>query len=45
MHFFFLDHNAMRLEIKYNERNCKKHKCVEANLYVTNGSLKKSKNI
>ena len=26
----FSDHNAMRLEINYREKNCKKHKHVEA---------------
>ena len=29
------DHNAMRLEISYSKKNCKKHKHMEAKQYVT----------
>ena len=31
----FSDHNAMRLEINYREKNIKKHKHMEAKQYVT----------
>ena len=31
----FSDHNAMRLEINYREKNVKKHKHMEAKQYVT----------
>ena len=31
----FSDHNAMRLEINYKKKNCKKHKHVEAKQYAT----------
>ena len=31
----FSDHNAMRLEINYREKNVKKHKHIEAKQYVT----------
>ena len=31
----FSDHNAMRLDINYREKNCKKYKHREANEYAT----------
>ena len=31
----FSDHNAMRLEINYREKKCKKHKHMEAKQYIT----------
>ena len=31
----FSDHSAMRLEINYREKKCKKHKHMEAKQYVT----------
>ena len=31
----FSDHNAMRLEINYKKKDCKKHKHVEAKQYAT----------
>ena len=31
----FSDHNTMRLEINYQEKNCKKHKQMEDKQYVT----------
>ena len=31
----FSDHNAMRLEMNYREKNVKKHKHMEATQYVT----------
>ena len=31
----FSDHNNMRLEINYKEKNCKKHKPMEAEQYAT----------
>ena len=31
----FFNHNAMRLEINYKKKSCKKHKHVEAKQYVT----------
>ena len=31
----FSDHNAMRLEINYRKKNCKKHKYMEANQCAT----------
>ena len=31
----FSDHNAMRLEINYREKNCKNHKHMETKQYVT----------
>ena len=31
----FSDHNAMRLEINYREKKCKKHKHMEAKQYAT----------
>ena len=30
----FSDHKALRLEIKYKKKNCKKHKHVEAKQYA-----------
>ena len=39
----FSDHNAMRIEINYRKKNCKKHKHMEAKQYATKRSLKKSK--
>ena len=42
----FSNHNAMRLEINYRGKKCKKHKHMEAKQYVTKKtkrSLKKSK--
>ena len=32
----FSNHNTVRLEINYKEKNCKKHKHVEAKQYATN---------
>lgn len=32
---FFSDHNTMRREINYKNKNCKKHKHVEARQYTT----------
>ena len=31
----FSNHNTVRLEINYKEKNCKKHKHVEAKQYAT----------
>ena len=31
----FSDHNAMRLDINYKEKNCKKHKHMEIKQYVS----------
>ena len=31
----FSDHNAIRLDINYKKKNCKKHKCVEIKQYVS----------
>ena len=31
----FSDHNALRLDINYRERNCKKYKHMEAKQYTT----------
>ena len=31
----FSDHNAMRLEINYKKKNCKKHKDIEDKQYAT----------
>ena len=31
----FSNHNAMRLDINYREKNCKKYKHMEAKQYVT----------
>ena len=31
----FSDHSAMRLEMNYREKKCKKHKHMEAKQYVT----------
>ena len=30
----FFDHNAMRLDINYKEKNCKKHKHMEIKEYI-----------
>ena len=30
----FSDHNAMRLDINYKEKNCKKHKHMEIKEYI-----------
>ena len=31
----FLDHNTIRVDINYKEKNCKKHKHVEIKQYVS----------
>ena len=31
----FSDHNAMRLDINYNKKNCKKHKHMEIKQHVS----------
>ena len=31
----FFDHNAMRLDINYKKKNCKKHKHMEIKQYVS----------
>ena len=35
MSIIFSDHNAMRLDINYREKNCKKYKHMEAKQYTT----------